>query len=208
MTTTGDDLPSWAPSGKARPDNEHIPKFPDAMVMFHASTRVLMLVNNNKQVTTSSVKFTFSVDNSLLSVIGRLLATFDDSCYLSGVSLSLLENWSNYQAHKKAIKVQIGTTYQIAKDYKATREKTPARIEKTRRVICSNRKQFQSTSGKTALVPKQTRCGDINVLTKGVETPFVLRPDDGRYALIGEAFAEGCMKGEKAGEKMETFVIK
>lgn len=57
-------------------------------------------------------------------------------------------------------------------------------------------------------MPKQTRCGDIIVLTKGVETPFVLRSDDGKYALIGEAFAEGCIKGEKAGGKMETFVIK
>ena len=228
MTTIEDDLPSWAPSWKTRPDDQLIPKFSDAMVMFHASTRVLMLVNNNKQVTTSSVKYTFSADNSLLSVIGILLATFDDSYtfkevepdyerrlfeflpsgYLSGVSSSLLDHSKNYQAHKKAIKVQIGTTYQIAKDYKATREKTPARIEKIRRVICTNRKQFQSTSGKTGLVPKQTRYGDMIVLIVGVETPFVLRPDDGKYVLIGEAFAEGCMKSEKAGGKRETFVIK
>lgn len=85
MTTTEDDLPSWAPSWKARPNDELIPRFPDAMVMFHASTRVLMLVNNNKQVTTSFFKFTFSVDNSLLSVIGSLLATFDDSCIFKEV---------------------------------------------------------------------------------------------------------------------------
>lgn len=85
MTTTEDDLSSWAPSWKARPNDELIPRFPDAMVMFHASTRVLILVNNNKQVTTSFFKFTFSVDNSLLSVIGSLLATFDDSCIFKEV---------------------------------------------------------------------------------------------------------------------------
>ena len=57
-------------------------------------------------------------------------------------------------------------------------------------------------------MPKQTRCGDIIVLIVRVETPFVLKSDDGKYVLIGEAFAEGCMKGEKAGGKIETFVIK
>ena len=64
-----------------------------------------------------------------------------------------------------------------------------------------------NSSGRTGIVPKRTKHGDVILLVVGVETPFVLRPDDGKYFLIGEAFAEGCMKGEKAGGKTETFTL-
>jgi hypothetical protein len=228
MTTTEAELPSWAPSWKARSENEIIPKFSDAMLMFHASTRLLMVYNNNKQITTSSTKYSFSADNRLLSVTGILLTTFNKSYtfkdvepdyerklfkflppgYLSGVTSSVWDHWCNYDAHRRALKVQIGTTYQLAMDYSATRKKTPARIAKIRRIICTNRKQYVSSSGKTGIVPKRTRHGDVIVLIVGIKTPFVLRPDDGKYVLIGEAFAEGCMKGEKAGGKRETFTLK
>ena len=96
----------------------------------------------------------------MLTVVGILLATLDESYtfkevepnyesqlfeflpagYLSGVSSSMLDHYSNYNAHSAAVRPQLGKTYTMVKDYKATREKTPARIEKLRRIICTNRK--------------------------------------------------------------------
>lgn len=45
-------------------------------------------------------------------------------------------------------------------------------------------------------LPKQTQLGDVIVIILGATTPFVLRPVDDAYILIGECYVHGIMDGE------------
>lgn len=45
-------------------------------------------------------------------------------------------------------------------------------------------------------LPKQTQLGDVIVIIFGATTPFVLRPVDDAYILIGECYVHGIMDGE------------
>lgn len=63
------------------------------------------------------------------------------------------------------------------------------------------------------LVPEGAKRGAVIVIFIGVETPFLLRPmpgNDNKFRLLGGAFVEDCMKGEKtSGEnvKQRNFVL-
>ena len=51
--------------------------------------------------------------------------------------------------------------------------------------------------GRTALLPRTTKAGDVVVLLQGAKIAYVLRPvHEGRYQLVGEAYVHGIMYGE------------
>ncbi|KAH9828454.1 heterokaryon incompatibility protein 6, OR allele-like [Teratosphaeria destructans] len=58
---------------------------------------------------------------------------------------------------------------------------------------------FASSTGFLGLVPHGTREGDVIVIVRGVDVPYVLRPQGEAYELIGEAYVEGVMQGEALG---------
>ena len=47
-----------------------------------------------------------------------------------------------------------------------------------------------------ALVPSSARCGDVICILWGARVPFVLRPEEDHYVLIGDCYVEGMMCGE------------
>lgn len=74
------------------------------------------------------------------------------------------------------------------------------RVDKTR-VLAS------SAGGYVGWVPQDSRPGDIVVLLLEARHPFVLRPrTDGYYAVIGDAYVQGVMKGEAWPDDNETGV--
>ena len=64
---------------------------------------------------------------------------------------------------------------------------------------------FTSTTGYVGLVPYGTREGDLIFIALGAYVPFVLRPYDDGFELIGEAYVQGIMDGEAA--RMEHIGI-
>lgn len=57
--------------------------------------------------------------------------------------------------------------------------------------------RIASTSMKTlANVPEQTKEGDEIWIIYGCSTPFLLRPTEGGYLMVGECFVDGIMNGE------------
>ena len=55
---------------------------------------------------------------------------------------------------------------------------------------------FTSSIGYLGLVPHGTKEGDIVFVVMGADVPYVLRPYDDGYELIGEAYVQGVMDGE------------
>lgn len=226
-TTSEPGLPSWAPSWKARDDETFVPNFSSARLMFYASSKVLMVYDNHKQVKMTSAKFSFSADNQLLTLQGKQIAILDTAYqfkdvepqyhrklieflpagYISGEPQSVWQHWKEFDVRKRAIKVPLAAVWQIPMDYAAARQKTPARLAKLRRVVEKNRKQFASHGGCEGLVPQETKTGDMLCLFKGMETPFVLRPVGERYQVIGECFVDGCMKGRRSMGETKSFVL-
>jgi hypothetical protein len=226
-TTPEEGLPSWAPSWKARHDKDFVPNFSSARLMFYASSKVLIIADNHKQVRLKSAKFSFSDDGQLLTVKGKLISTLSSSYqfktiepeyhrklieflpagYISGEPQSLWQHWKELDARKKAIKVPLAAVWQIPMDYAAAKKKTPARLEKLRRIVEKNRKQFIGR-GYEGLVPQETEIGDVLCLFNGMETPFVLRPVGEMYRLVGECYIDGYMKGRRSMGETITFVIR
>jgi hypothetical protein len=58
------------------------------------------------------------------------------------------------------------------------------------------RVMFATTTGYLGLVPHGTREGDVIMVIRGADVPYVLRPQGEAYELIGEAYVQGIMDGE------------
>lgn len=80
--------------------------------------------------------------------------------------------------------------------------------------ICTNRRLFYTNRGLFGLGPLAVQPGDITVILYGGYTPFVLRPRDGYYQLLGECYLhdmmdgdalELCKRGSGKGELEETI---
>ncbi|KAL2073025.1 hypothetical protein VTL71DRAFT_10349 [Oculimacula yallundae] len=62
---------------------------------------------------------------------------------------------------------------------------------------CNHRSLFLSQSGGLGLGPKDMKAGDIAIVLLGLDSTMILRPmDNGRYALVGEAYCHGNMDGK------------
>jgi hypothetical protein len=60
------------------------------------------------------------------------------------------------------------------------------------------------------LAPEGVQNGDLVCLLKGARTPFVVREQNGRFTLVGEAYVHGLMRGEGLnipGTKWESMKI-
>ena len=55
---------------------------------------------------------------------------------------------------------------------------------------------FVSASGYVGLAPHGTREGDLVFVIMGADIPFILRPFNDGYDLVGEAYVQGVMDGE------------
>ena len=68
-------------------------------------------------------------------------------------------------------------------------------------VVCRTRMIAITTKGYYCLVPAFVELGDIICILFGGMTPFVLRPVEDRFILLGECYVHGLM----AGEAMESM---
>jgi hypothetical protein len=64
------------------------------------------------------------------------------------------------------------------------------------RILADRRSFFQTTQGYLGLGPDTLQTGDVVCILFGGRCPFVLRPKEGFYQLIGEAYVHGIMYGE------------
>ena len=55
---------------------------------------------------------------------------------------------------------------------------------------------FTSSTGYIGLAPHGTREGDLVFIVMGADVPFILRPCEDSYELMGEAYVQGVMNGE------------
>jgi hypothetical protein len=58
------------------------------------------------------------------------------------------------------------------------------------------RVMFASSTGYLGLVPHGTKKDDLIFIVRGADVPYVLRPNDDAYQLVGEAYVQGVMEGE------------
>jgi len=66
-------------------------------------------------------------------------------------------------------------------------------------VACLGKTLFITTQGQIGSAPDSTRIGDEVWILAGASIPSVLRPNgNGRYRLLGQAYAHGIMHGEAA----------
>jgi hypothetical protein len=59
------------------------------------------------------------------------------------------------------------------------------------------------------LGPNAMQTGDVVCILFGCKVPYILRPVDGHYLLVGDAYIHGIMDGEAmaADFRERTFVI-
>jgi len=78
--------------------------------------------------------------------------------------------------------------------------------------VCIRRSTIAST-GRIGLVPERAQEEDLISIFLGCSVPIILRPVGNHYALIGEAYIHGIMKGEvmekldKGNFKLQDFVM-
>jgi hypothetical protein len=68
---------------------------------------------------------------------------------------------------------------------------------------CSNRRFFVTKKGYYGVGPEETRAGDQVCVLFGTIAPFVFRPIDRQFALLGESYLHGFMNGEAIVEMEE-----
>lgn len=97
-----------------------------------------------------------------------------------------------------------------ANDMRIAPKATPSDIHRGLRfgeAICRSRVFFTSANGAMGFGPPTTLPGDRICVLFGSVTPFILRPIDRHYRLVGECFAAGLMHGE-AIAGMEAKIIR
>jgi uncharacterized protein YjlB len=63
-------------------------------------------------------------------------------------------------------------------------------------MLCRPRRRCISFTGFLGQVPLHAQEGDVVVIPIGSAVPFVLRPHQARYQLVGQAYIHGVMMGE------------
>jgi hypothetical protein len=66
--------------------------------------------------------------------------------------------------------------------------------------VCKQRRFFWTKNGTFGLGPQCMRIGDIVVVLYGGNTPYVLRPRDGKYLFLGQAYVDRIMQGQLVKE--------
>jgi hypothetical protein len=63
-------------------------------------------------------------------------------------------------------------------------------------LVCSYRRHFHTVHGYMGLGPGAMQPGDIVCVLFGAGVPYILRPQDNYYRLVGESYVHGLMDGE------------
>jgi hypothetical protein len=63
-------------------------------------------------------------------------------------------------------------------------------------MLCRPRRRCFTSTGFLGQVPLHAQEGDVIVIPIGSSVPFVLRPRQARYQLVGQAYIHGVMMGE------------
>lgn len=220
-------LPSWVPSWKARSSSEMVPKFADAMLVFNAWQRLPVIQDEKKPITLGSIDVSFSADSREMSVVGVRLDELDTTYSFAPVNVEEYEEAvckfvpEGYldgkvpMKRRRAFSIPVLDQIQEAEDTRAAMRRRPIRKARLLRTIQQNRVQFQSSKegGKKGIVPKDVKVGDILVIFKAVQTPFLLRLKDvraKRFEVIGEAYVDGFMNAWRSKlykDHRETFVL-
>jgi hypothetical protein len=80
-------------------------------------------------------------------------------------------------------------------------------------ITINRRRLFISQTGVVGLSPWNAAVGDVICVLLGCRFPVILRPVEGKYILVGEAYVDGFMNGEamalleEGRFKLETFQI-
>ncbi|KAF2685937.1 HET-domain-containing protein [Lentithecium fluviatile CBS 122367] len=61
---------------------------------------------------------------------------------------------------------------------------------------CVSRRMFITTGGLLGVAPRQAQPGDLVCVFFGGKAPFLLRPGNRHYRLIGDVYVQGLMEGE------------
>jgi hypothetical protein len=72
------------------------------------------------------------------------------------------------------------------------------------------RKFMMTQEGRMGLVPTHAREGDVVAVLTGGHVPIILRPKEGHYTVVGDAYVQGIMDGEAmpASEKLEYIELR
>ncbi|KAH6675326.1 heterokaryon incompatibility protein-domain-containing protein [Plectosphaerella plurivora] len=68
------------------------------------------------------------------------------------------------------------------------------------KMVCANRRLFLTDDGEVGLGPGVMRPGDVVCVLYGMRVPVVLRRIGETYAVVGECYVDGLMKGSAVGE--------
>jgi hypothetical protein len=93
-----------------------------------------------------------------------------------------------------------GASKQDTSQYSALMEEARSgswlRYEAKASQVCWNRSLFITLKGYMGLGPSPLQLGDIVCILFGGIVPFILRPKNGYYQLVGDAYVHGIMEGE------------
>jgi hypothetical protein len=70
---------------------------------------------------------------------------------------------------------------------------------------CDNRRFFRTRDGRIGWGAEQVRDGDVVGVLDGACVPFVLRPVEKGFEIVGDAFVYGIMDGEAMGGEVEEI---
>lgn len=123
------------------------------------------------------------------------------------VSEALTKFRAHFGAYLGHLLESMGQTWSTAEGLQGVKEQGDRYgYERLVRTKCHNRSLFFTRKGYMGLGP-DVQGGDIVCIFFGAEVPFVIRPKDTYYELVGDAYVHGIMDG-KVMEMYEAGILK
>ena len=112
-------------------------------------------------------------------------------------------HFESYLAHASARKAGYHDVPKFGEDHSVSREANPLLYQAALGYVAQHRKFFTTEKGAIGLGPRSTRPGDLVCILSGGRVPFIVRPEESVFSLIGESYVHGLMEGQAVKNKFE-----
>jgi hypothetical protein len=106
--------------------------------------------------------------------------------------LHSINDFTHYQEWEHWFRASFGERLRLRSSSKSKFEAITTRIA----TVSWGRMFMRTQNGRIGFVPRDSQEGDVIAVLSGCRVPMVLRPRDGYYIVVGDAYVHGIMDGE------------